>query len=100
MRKGPRTPRLDIICNTTDGFRVAEADLKLRGPGDFFGDRQHGLPAFRLADLSGDLRLFEQARRAAEETFRRDPDLRLPEHAALRGRVEAMLREENGGRRN
>ena len=100
MRKGPRTPRLDIICNTTDGFRVAEADLKLRGPGDFFGDRQHGLPAFRLADLSGDLRLFEQARRAAEETFRRDPDLRLPEHAALRGRVEAMLREENGARRN
>ncbi len=100
MRKGPRTPRLDVICGTNDGFKVAEEDLKLRGPGDFFGNRQHGLPAFRLADLSGDLKVFEYARRAAEETFRRDPDLSLPEHAALRERVMALLQDESGIKRN
>ncbi|MBR5285245.1 MAG: ATP-dependent DNA helicase RecG [Clostridia bacterium] len=100
MRKGSRTPRLDVICKTADGFKVAEEDLKLRGPGDFFGNRQHGLPAFRLADLSADLRVFEQARTAAEETFRRDPGLELPEHAALRTRVMSLLQDESGIKRN
>ncbi len=100
MRKGPRTPRLEVICNTADGFKVAEEDLKLRGPGDFFGNRQHGLPAFRLADLSNDLQIFERARQAAEETFRRDPDLTLPEHAPLRARVMALLQDESGVKRN
>ena len=96
MRKGKRIPRLDVICNTSDGFKVAEEDLRLRGPGDFFGQRQHGLPAFQLADLSSDLTMFEQARRAAEETFRRDPDLSLPENAVLSEKVKAMLTDEGG----
>ena len=100
MRKGPRTPRLEVICGTSDGFKVAEEDLKLRGPGDFFGNRQHGLPAFRLADLSGDLQVFERARQAAERTFRRDPDLQLPEHAVLRAKVMALLQDESGIKRN
>ena len=100
MRKGSRTPRLEVICGTSDGFKVAEEDLKLRGPGDFFGNRQHGLPAFRLADLSADLRIFELARTAAEETFRRDPGLELPEHTALRDHVMALLKDESGVKRN
>ena len=91
MRHGPRIPRLEVICRTSDGFKVAEEDLRLRGPGDFFGHRQHGLPAFRVADLSGDLRLFESARAAAEEVFARDPDLSLPENAVLRRRVDELL---------
>ena len=99
-QKGQQINELEVICKTADGFKVAEEDLKLRGPGDFFGNRQHGLPAFRLADLSNDLQIFERARRAAEETFRRDPDLTLPEHAPLRARVMALLQDESGVKRN
>lgn len=95
MRKGPRSPRIEVICNTNDGFKIAEEDLRLRGPGDFFGHRQHGLPAFKLADLSKDMSLFERARTAAEETFRRDPLLNMPENAELKRRVEALLAEGN-----
>ena len=59
--------RLKALCATTDGFRIAEEDLKLRGPGDFFGARQHGLPAFRIGNLASDLTLLKQAQQAAEE---------------------------------
>lgn len=100
MRKGPKTPRLDVICQTSDGFKVAEEDLKLRGPGDFFGQRQHGLPAFRLADLSNDMSLFEQARMGAEETFRKDPSLSHPENISLKKRVTALLAGDGGVKLN
>lgn len=95
MRKGPRVPRIEVICNTSDGFKIAEEDLRLRGPGDFFGHRQHGLPAFKLADLSKDMNLFERARTAAEETFRLDPTLERPENAELKRRVAALAAEGN-----
>lgn len=100
MRKGPKIPRLEVICQTSDGFKVAEEDLKLRGPGDFFGQRQHGLPAFRLADLSNDISLFEYARRAAEETFRKDPSLSLLENAPLKKRVTDLLIGDGGVKLN
>ena len=58
IRNGPRTARLDALCRINDGFLIAEEDLKLRGPGDFFGHRQHGLPEFKAADLSSDMDLF------------------------------------------
>ena len=58
--------RLDVVCRNADGFAIAEADLALRGPGDFFGQRQHGLPEFRLADLSADMELVTLARNEAE----------------------------------
>ena len=92
IRKGPRVPRLDVIASTADGFKVAEEDLRLRGPGDFFGRRQHGLPAFRFADRAGDLDLFRAAAAAAEDVCRRDPAFdRLP---ALKKRVDAMLSDD------
>jgi len=74
--------RLKIIETTTDGFLLAEEDLKMRGPGEFFGTRQSGLPDLRVAKLS-DVRVLEQARQAALELFAEDPELAQPEHRAL-----------------
>ena len=83
--------RLDVLCRTNDGFRVAEEDLRLRGPGDFFGNRQHGLPAMHIADLGGDMKIMQQAQQAASELLRADPDLSAPEHTALRESVNRLL---------
>lgn len=79
--------RLEAMCRTQSGFEIAEIDLRLRGPGDFFGTRQHGLPALRVADPVRDAGLLRQAREAARALLQRDPELRLPEHAALRQEV-------------
>ena len=68
--------RLKIMAQTGDGFKIAEEDLRLRGPGDFFGQRQHGLPALKVADLSCDMSLLHEAQQAAEELLRQDPELR------------------------
>ena len=69
---------------TTDGFRLAELDLELRGPGDMLGTRQHGLPPFRAADSVRDGALLAEARAAAAELVAADPGLRQPDHARLR----------------
>ncbi|HEX5417612.1 MAG TPA: ATP-dependent DNA helicase RecG [Chloroflexota bacterium] len=79
--------RLRVVEKTHDGFQLAEADLRLRGPGEFFGTRQSGLPDLKMAKL-GDTVVLEEARHAADELFRADPHLRAPEHRALRGQVE------------
>lgn len=79
--------RLAILCATTDGFRIAEEDLQLRGPGELIGKRQHGMPAFRVADLVTDLPLLELARDDAVQLWRADPYLQSPDHAALRRAV-------------
>ena len=76
--------RVKIMEESTDGFVIAERDLELRGPGEFLGARQSGLPGFKLANLVRDARILQAARDAAFEVFRRDPSLRLTEHAALR----------------
>ena len=78
--------RLEIFESTDDGFRLAEADLKLRGPGDFFGVRQSGVPELRVADLSN-TRLVELTRSLAARLWESDPYLRKPEHAPLRERM-------------
>ncbi len=83
--------RLRTLAETNDGFAIAEADLLLRGPGDFFGSRQHGLPALRIADLAGDMRVLQDAQAAAEETLHEDPLLQAPKHAALRRQMEALF---------
>ncbi len=67
--------RLQVMRRTGDGFAIAQEDLRLRGPGDFFGQRQHGLPALKAADLTCDMELLRQAQQAAEDLLRRDPEL-------------------------
>jgi ATP-dependent DNA helicase RecG len=76
--------RIDAMVATTDGFKIAEADLELRGPGEFFGTRQSGLPEFRVADLLRDGPLLEEARREAQAIIAADPELRDPAHRGLR----------------
>ena len=83
--------RLKVLTETSDGFRIAEEDLKLRGPGDFFGDRQHGLPALRVADLNTDTRVLKEAQSAAAALLAADPDLSRPEHAPLGDRVRRLF---------
>jgi ATP-dependent DNA helicase RecG len=78
--------RLEVFQTTDDGFRLAEADLRLRGPGEFFGVRQSGIPELRIADLN-DTRLVELCRSLAAKLWESDPYLRKPEHAALRERM-------------
>lgn len=85
--------RLKILAGTTDGFKIAEEDLRLRGPGDFFGSRQHGLPQLKLADLAGDMRLLSQAQEAAKQLLAQDPRLEELGHAALRRRVARLFSE-------
>ncbi|HIY53088.1 MAG TPA: ATP-dependent DNA helicase RecG [Candidatus Agathobaculum merdavium] len=83
--------RLKILCKTNDGFEVARADLAQRGPGDFFGRRQHGLPALHVADLAADLALMQHAREEAEQILAADPQ--LDGYPELRARVHRMFEE-------
>ncbi len=92
--RNPETrARMKALCATTDGFKIAEEDLKARGPGDFFGQRQHGLPELHLADLSADMRLLSTAQRAAQDLLARDPDLKAAEHQVMWRRIRALFRE-------
>ena len=83
--------RLDAMCRTNDGFEIAERDLQLRGPGDFFGSRQHGLPEMHVADLGADLRVLQEAQQEAGRVLEEDPTLEKRENAALRARVEQLI---------
>jgi ATP-dependent DNA helicase RecG len=85
--------RLRAIETTQDGFALAEKDLELRGPGEFFGTRQSGLPELTMAKLS-DMRILEQARAEAQALFREDPDLSKPEHRLLARKVQEFWRGE------
>ena len=86
--------RLKVLTQTNDGFQIAEEDLKLRGPGDFFGERQHGLPALRVADLETDTRVLKEAQDAAAEVLADDPDLARPEHCPLLEKVRRLFAED------
>lgn len=79
--------RMEIMARTTNGFIIAEEDLKIRGPGEIFGTKQSGMPSFRVADLVKDMRLLEVARQEAFRVLEQDPDLGKPEHATLRDAV-------------
>ena len=79
--------RLRVMEETNDGFRIAEADLEIRGPGDFLGTRQAGLPDFRIASILRDARILEEARREAFAIVETDPDLSLPVNAVLRAEL-------------
>jgi ATP-dependent DNA helicase RecG len=83
--------RLKIMCETNDGFKISEEDLKLRGPGDFFGSRQHGLPELRIANLASDMEVLTKAQTAAQELLKRDPDLSQPENHQLAERIKELF---------
>ena len=84
--------RLSIMTRTNNGFEIAEEDLRLRGPGDFFGSRQHGLPEMHVADLGADTQVLKIAQEEAKALLAADPQLALPEHEALRARIEELFK--------
>jgi ATP-dependent DNA helicase RecG len=84
--------RLKAMRETTDGFKIAEIDLELRGPGDFLGTRQSGLPQFQLANVVEDQPILKQARKAAFEVVHQDPRLMLPQHEVMRQSYRRYVR--------
>jgi len=85
--------RLRILEETADGFKISEQDLRLRGPGDFFGERQSGLPELKVADLVEDYPVLVEARTAAEEILKSDPYLEHPEHGKMRNELILRYRD-------
>jgi ATP-dependent DNA helicase RecG len=88
---GETKERLDVLTRSNDGFKISEEDLRLRGPGDFFGQRQHGLPALKVADLNCDMRVLKEAQLAAEEVLAQDAELAMPGHRALGERIKELF---------
>ena len=88
--------RLKALCKTTDGFKIAEEDLKLRGPGDFFGSRQSGLPTFRVANLSYDLQTLKDAQAASAQWIDTYGTSDAPEAVALRSRIGELFTRAEG----
>lgn len=87
--------RLDIMCKTSDGFRIADKDLELRGPGDFFGSRQSGIPKMRIAALTQNMDTLRNSKLASEEIIAKDPHLSLPENQRLRKAVKNLFNGKN-----
>lgn len=85
--------RLQMMCHSNDGFAIAEYDLKTRGPGNFLGHQQHGLPQLRIADLTTDIDLVQEAQTAAGQVLDKDPKLKLSENRNLRQAVEHLMKQ-------
>lgn len=83
--------RFKAMCETSDGYKIADADLALRGPGNFFGKEQHGLPPMKVADLADDAEVLEEVEELAGEILKKDPILMLPENEGLRKSVEELF---------
>ncbi len=95
--KNPETlQRLKALCATNDGFRIAEEDLQLRGPGDFFGSRQSGMPVFRVANLSCDLQTLTQAQQASAQWIDTEGTADTPQAQALRKRIAGLFQRAQG----
>ncbi len=88
--------RMRAFCKTNDGFKIAEEDLRIRGPGDFFGSRQSGLPDMNIASFATDMDMLKNAQTAAKELLASDPELRCEENAPLRESVTRMLEKNRG----
>ncbi len=86
--------RLDVMCRTNDGFEIAREDLRIRGPGEFFGQRQSGVPGLRIAELGADMKLLSDAHDAALALLAEDPRLSAPENAALRDQIHKLFQSE------
>ena len=95
-RSGETLQRIKAFCKTNDGFRIAEEDLRMRGPGDFFGQRQSGLPVFRVADLSCDLQTLKDAQAASAQWIDDFGTADTPEANALRMRIAALFATTEG----
>ena len=76
------------MSSTSDGFKISEEDLKLRGPGDFFGNRQHGLPPLKIADIAADMDMMNLTKQIAQDIFLKDPELNSKEYRGLK--IEVM----------
>ncbi|HIZ16117.1 MAG TPA: ATP-dependent DNA helicase RecG [Firmicutes bacterium] len=85
--------RMKIMCSTSDGFVIANEDLKLRGPGEFFGNRQHGLPSFKIADIIRDIDILKTAQHEAEDIIKRDNTLSGALYVQLKSNVEALFEQ-------
>ncbi len=97
QNRNPETlQRIKAFCKTNDGFHIAEEDLKLRGPGDFFGSRQSGLPVFKVADLSMDLQTLKDAQTASAEWIDGFGTIDTPETVALRERIGQLFARSDG----
>jgi ATP-dependent DNA helicase RecG len=83
--------RSEIMTETSDGFVIAEQDLMMRGPGEFFGIRQHGLPELKLSDMSRNALMLETVKQESARIIEEDPHLKNPEHAALRRKIESTV---------
>ncbi len=94
-KKGVTADRLRVIKENTDGFKIADEDLRLRGPGDFLGSRQHGLPKLKIADIYADTTTLKAAGMAAANLLETDPKLKQPENAALRAEIIKMYKKLN-----
>jgi len=88
--------RLKILCSTSDGFRIADEDLHLRGPGDFFGEKQHGLPNLKIADMAEDMDTLQKAQSAAQHILLQDPMLEQSKHQGLKAQVKQLFSIFNG----
>lgn len=86
--------RLKTLSSTSDGFKISEEDLKLRGAGDFFGSRQHGLPKLKIADFSQDIEVMRSAQQNAKAILEKDPYLDSEENISLKERVSALFDKE------
>ncbi len=86
--------RLEIMTKTSDGFKISEYDLKMRGAGDFFGNRQHGLPDLKIADVAADRELLADCQSAARKLLKSSPD--LSKYPALKKEVEELFRQNDG----
>ncbi len=95
-KNGETLQRLKAFCKTNDGFKIAEEDLRQRGPGDFFGSRQSGLPAFKVADLSMDLQTLKDAQAASAQWINEAGTADTPEAQALRSRIGELFRRAEG----
>lgn len=86
--------RMEIMCASNDGFKISEEDLKLRGPGDFFGTRQHGLPELKIANLFSDMNILKQAQTVAVDIIKKDKDLTLQENLPLRTKIKELFKDD------
>jgi ATP-dependent DNA helicase RecG len=96
-RSQEATQRLEAMVQTNDGFEISETDLRIRGAGDFFGTRQSGMPDLKIADITQDTDILEEAREAAFDLVEQDPHLRADAHERLRRQYEDSYAEEGLG---